>query len=135
MSIAAQVVSCCQRRNHLHNLVPRATIRPLETRNDFCPVPVKACREMGRKRFMLMNYLKYSFSTILEYKFILLWKKSTAGFDLTVCDHISNRKLNYSLTSAYIFISTILPHFTALLFNVPSYWNPAFSNALHEAIL
>ena len=23
---------------------------------------------------MLMNYLKYSFSTILEYKFILLWK-------------------------------------------------------------
>ena len=44
-------------------------------------------------------------------------------------------ELYHSLTRAYIFISTILPHFTALLFSVPSYWNPAFSNALHEAIL
>lgn len=27
----------------------------------------------------------------------------------------TNENLNYSLTSAYIFISTILPHFTALI--------------------
>ena len=46
-----------------------------------------------------------------------------------------NLNMHHYLISAYIFISTTLPHFTALLLNVPSYWNPAFSNALHEAML
>ena len=129
LSIATQLVRRVHRRNHLHNPALRVTIRPLETRTTSCPTPVKVHRAPGGKRFYAHESLEIWLSTILKYKFILLWRNST------VCDHLSNRKSNYSLTSAYIFISTLLPHFTALLLNVPSYWNPAFFNALHEAIL
>lgn len=49
--IVPQLVNCCLRRNHLHNSALRVTIRPLEMRNAFCPIPVKAHRKPDGERF------------------------------------------------------------------------------------
>lgn len=61
-------------------------------------------------------------SNIISLRFIKPVSTLLTGFvSKENCDktyyHIipANRNLNYSLTSAYIFISTILPHFTALI--------------------
>ena len=61
--------------------------------------------------------------------------------------YIANREKTFFITTTaqqtysyisvfsreYIFMSITLPFFTALLLNVPSYWNPAFSSALQDA--
>ena len=51
LSIAAQPLSCCLRRNHLHNTLPRVTMQPTATRNASHPAPVKVHRKPGGKRF------------------------------------------------------------------------------------
>ena len=51
LSIAAQPLSCCLRRNNLHNRLLRVTMQPTATRNASRPAPVNLHRKPGGKRF------------------------------------------------------------------------------------
>ena len=51
LSIAAQHLSCCLRRNHLHNTLLRVTMQPTATRNASRPASVNLHRKPGGKRF------------------------------------------------------------------------------------
>lgn len=51
LSIAAQHLSCCLRRNHLHNTRLRVTMQPTATRNASHSASVNLHRKPGGKRF------------------------------------------------------------------------------------
>ena len=51
LSIAAQPLSCCLRRNNLHNRLLRVTMQPTAMRNASRSVPVNLHRKPGGKRF------------------------------------------------------------------------------------
>lgn len=51
LSIAAQHLSRCLRRNLLHNCLLRVTMQPTAMRNASHPAPVKVHRKPGGKRF------------------------------------------------------------------------------------
>ena len=51
LSIAAQPLNCCLRRNHLHNTLLRVSMQPTAMRNASRPAPVNLHRKPGGKRF------------------------------------------------------------------------------------
>ena len=108
--------------NHLHNPAFRVTILPLETRTTSCPIPVKVHRVPYGKRFYAHESLEIWLSTILEYKFILLWRNSTAGFDLTMCVNIRQNGSRTTLWQVHTFsyqrYCRILQHYSLMFLRI-----------------
>ena len=105
-------LNCCSN----NSILLFSTISPVYLFGSTIPACCQCPRPFYSRRETVLSLLIFSLDIPLTFSWCISW----------IYTFFSN---------AYIFISITLPFFTALFFNVPSYWNPAFSRTLQDAAL